>query len=75
MEPIDVKDNTYAGYNENFNKKYSEFKTGDNVRIFLLLKLKIQFFELMLLVTWILKKLLEVFMKKNYKKLVKKNLE
>ena len=51
MEPIDVKDNTYAGYNENFNKKYSEFKTGDNVRIFLLLKLKIQFFELMLLVT------------------------
>ena len=41
----------------------------------LLVKLKIQFLGLMLLVTWMVKKLLEVFMKKNCKKLVKKNLE
>ena len=41
----------------------------------LLVKLKTQFLGLMLLVTWMVKKLLEVFMKKNWKKLVKKNLE
>ena len=41
----------------------------------LLLKLKIQFLGLMLLVTWLMKKLQEVFMKKNCKKLLKKNLE
>ena len=38
-------------------------------------RLKIQFRRLMLLVTWMVKKLLEVFAKKNFKKLVKKNLE
>ena len=41
----------------------------------LLVKSKIQFFGLMLLVNWMVKKLLEVFMKNNSKKLVKKNLE
>ena len=44
-------------------------------KFLLLVKLKIQFLGLMLLVTWMVKKLLEVFMKKNCKKLVKKNLE
>ena len=44
-------------------------------KFLLLIKLKIQFLGLMLLVIWMVKKLLEVFMKKNCKKLVKKNLE
>ena len=32
MKPIDVTDNSYAEYNENFNKKDPEFIVGDNVR-------------------------------------------
>ena len=44
-------------------------------KFLLLVKLKIQFLGLMLLVTGMVKKLLEVFMKKNCKKLVKKILE
>ena len=44
-------------------------------KFLLLIKLKIQFLGLMLLVIWMVKKLLEVFMKKNCKKLTKKNLE
>ena len=39
-----------------------------------LAKLKAQFCGLMLLANWMLKKLLEVFMKRNCKKLVKKNI-
>ena len=41
----------------------------------ILIKLKIKFLRHMLLVTCMEKKLLEVFKKKNCKKLVKKNLE
>ena len=93
-KPIDVTGDYYAEYNENFNKKDSKFKVGDNVRIskhknifakgytpncsekfLLLVKLKIQFLGLMILVNWMVKKLLGVFMKKSCKKLVKKNLE
>ena len=44
-------------------------------KFLLLVKSKIKFFGLMLLVNWMVKKLLEVFMKNNSKKLVKKNLE
>ena len=33
MKPIDVTDDSYAGYNEDFNKKYPKFKVGDHVRI------------------------------------------
>ena len=33
MKPIDVTDDSYAEYNENFNKKDPKFKVGDNVRI------------------------------------------
>ena len=44
-------------------------------KFLLLVKLKIQFHGLMLLVTLMVKSLLEVFMKKNCKKLVKKYLE
>ena len=32
-KPIDVTGDYYAEYNENFNKKDSKFKVGDNVRI------------------------------------------
>ena len=48
------------GYTQIGQKKY-----------LLLVKLKIQFLGLMLLVTWMVKKLLEVFMKYSCKKLVK----
>ena len=93
MKPIDVTDDSYAKYNEDFNKKAPKFKVGDHARIskyknifakgynpnwsevLVVNKIKIQFLGLMLLVTWVVKKLLEVFMKKNCKKLVKKNLE
>ena len=44
-------------------------------KFLLLVGLKLQFLGLMLLVTCMVKKLLEVFTKKNCKKLVKKNLE
>ena len=33
MKPIDVTDDSYAKYNEDFNKKYPKFKVGDHVRI------------------------------------------
>ena len=93
MKPIDVTDDYYAKYNEDFNTKAPKFKVGDHARIskyknifakgynpnwlevLVINKIKIQLLGLMLLVTWVVKKLLEVFMKKNYRKLVEKNLE
>ena len=33
MKPIDVTNNSYAEYNEDFIEKYSKFKVGDHVRI------------------------------------------
>ena len=33
IKPIDLTDDSYAEYNENFNKKDPKFKVGDNVRI------------------------------------------
>ena len=33
MEPIDVTDDSFAAYNEDFNKKDPKFKVGDHVRI------------------------------------------
>ena len=44
-------------------------------KFFLLVKLKIQFYGHMLLMISMVKKLLELFMKKNYKRPIKKNLE
>ena len=44
-------------------------------QVFVVSGIKITVRGLMLLVNWMGKKLMEVFMKKNYKKLVKKNLE
>ena len=32
MKPIDITDDSYAEYNQNFNKKDPNFKVGDNVR-------------------------------------------
>ena len=33
MKPVDVTDDSYAEYNEDFNKKDPKFKVGGNVRI------------------------------------------
>ena len=33
MKPIDVMGDSYAEYNEDFNKKDPKFKAGDHVRI------------------------------------------
>ena len=33
MKPIDITDDSYAEYNEDFNKKDPKFKVGDHVRI------------------------------------------
>ena len=33
MKPIDVTDDSYTEYNEDFNKKDPNFKVGDHVRI------------------------------------------
>ena len=33
MKPIDVTSDSYAEYNEDFNKKYPKFKVDDCVRI------------------------------------------
>ena len=92
MKPIDVTDDSYVDFNENFNKKDPKFKVDDHVRIskyknifakgyiglnkfLLLIKLKIQSLGLMLLMILMVKKLLEVLMKKNYRRLTKKNSE
>ena len=89
IKPIDVTDDSYAEYNEDFNNKDPKFKVGNNVRIWkdkniflkyilqigrkmflLLIKLKIQFLGPKQLMNWMVKKLLEVFMKKICKNLV-----
>ena len=90
MKPVDVKDNTYNDFKKEINDKDPKFKVGDHVRIskytpkdthqtglkkfLLLVKLKIQFHGHMLLMISMMKKLLEHFMKKNYKRLTNKNL-
>ena len=33
IKPIDVTSDSYAEYNEDFNKKYPKFKVGNHVRI------------------------------------------
>ena len=33
MNPIDVIDDSYAEYNEDFNKNNAKFKIGDHVRV------------------------------------------
>ena len=87
MKPIDVKDNTYINTDKEINNMSSKFKAGDHVRIS---KYKIIFTKGYILnwsdevfvikkikntVPWTLLKLLEHFMKKNCKRLIKKNSE
>ena len=33
IKPIDITDDSYAEYNEGFNKKDTKFKVGDHVKI------------------------------------------
>ena len=89
IKPIDVISDSYAECNEDSNEKLvsmlefqgtKTFFLKDTLQIgrqkfLLLFKLKIQFHGLMWLVTWMAGLLLEVFMKKNCKKLVKKKLK
>ena len=81
IKTIDATSDSYAKYNEDFNERDPKFKVGDHARIS---KYKNIFAKgytqnwsegLMLLVTQMVKKLLEVFMKRNGKDLVKKNSE
>ena len=67
MKPVKVKDNTYIDFKNEVNDKDPKFKVGYHVRTS---KYR----------TWtyvinglIVKKLLEVFMKKSYKRLISKN--
>ena len=75
MKPIEVKDNTYIDSIKEVNDKDTKFKVllKDILQIGLkqflkLKKLKILFHGHMLLIISMVKKLLEHFMKKNYKK-------
>ena len=76
MKPVDVKDNTYFDFKEEINEKDPKFNTHQiGLKKFLLLvKLKMQFQGHMLLTILMVKKLLEHFVKKNYKRLIKKSL-
>ena len=67
-KPIDVTSDSYAEHNKGYTPNWSE-------EVLLLIKLKIQFLGLILLMILMVKKLNEVFTKKNCKKLMKKNLE
>ena len=58
-------------YKNIFAKGYTSNRSED---VLLLVKLKIQFHGHMLLMISMVKKLLEHFIKKNYKRLMKKNL-
>ena len=91
MKPIEVTNYSYAEYNEKSNKRNHKFKVGDHVKIskykkkdmfligqkkfLFIIKLKILYLGLMLLVIRMVNKLFEFFMKKNCKRLIKKNLE
>ena len=93
-KPIKVKNNSFAEYIEESNKRNPKFKDGDHVRIskyknifakgytpnwseeiFVIKKVKNTVPWTLLLTILIVKRLLKVFMKKNCRKLIKKNLE
>ena len=79
-ESFNKKDPEFkAGDNVRISKYKNIFAKGYtpdwSEEVLLLVKLKIQLLGLMSLVTRMVKKLLEVFIKKNSKKLVQKNLE
>ena len=84
IKPIDITSDSYAEYNEDPNKKdpkvkivskYENTKTFLLKEFLLLVKLKTQFHGFVLLVTWMVNQLLEIFMKENCKKQIKKNSE
>ena len=89
MKPIIVTGDSYAEYNENFNKKDSKFKVGDNVRISKYKNIFAKRYtpnwseEVFVICkikntvpwTYVISDLLGDFIKENCKKLVKKNLE
>ena len=89
MKPIDITPDLYAKYNEDFNKKDPNFKAGDRVRISKYKNLfakgyTLKWSEEVFVVskiknivpwTYVIRKLLAVFIKKNCKKQIKKNLE
>ena len=91
MKPIDVTGNSYAEYNEDFNKKDPKFKFGDHVRISKYKNIFAKGYtpdwseEIFVISkikntvpwTYIINDLNgeEITMEKNCKKLVKKNLE
>ena len=87
MKPIDVTSDSYAEYNENSNKKYPKFKVSDHVRIskyksIFAKEYTANWSEEVFVVskstntvpwTYVISDLnVEVFMKKNCKKLVRK---
>ena len=80
MKPIDVTNDSYVEYNEDFNKKGPKFKVSDHVRISKYKNIFAKGYvpnwsEEVFIVNEMVKKLLEHFMKKNCKRLIKKHLE
>ena len=90
MKPIEVKDNTYIDSIKEVNDKDPKFKVGDHVRISkyknifatgympnwseeVLIISNIKNTIILLMISMV-KKLLEHFMKKNYKKQINKDL-
>ena len=92
MKPIDVTDDCYSEYNEDFNKNYPKFKVGGHARIskhknvfpkkytpnlseevFVVSKIKNTVPWAYMISDLMAGLLQEVFMKKNCKKLAKKN--
>ena len=80
MKPVDVKNIRYIDFGKVSNNKDRKFKIGDIVRISKYINILLQIIKKVKnTVAWtyvlLVKKLLELFMKKNCKKQVKKNLE
>ena len=78
MKPIEVKDNIYNDYIKEVNDKDPKFKIGDHVRISKHKNIFAKGYapncsEVVLMIPMV-KKLLEHFMKKNYKKQINKDL-
>ena len=76
MKPIEFKDNNYIDYIKKANHKdisAKEYTSNWSEEVFVIKEVKILFYGHMLLIISMFKKLLEHFMKKNYKKQIKKD--
>ena len=76
MKPIEFKDNNYIDYIKKANHKdisAKEYTSNWSEEVFVIKEVKILFYGHMLLIIAMFKKLLEHFMKKNYKKQIKKD--